>query len=153
MVVDPLPLKKAKTNGKRQRPHDDILNDDTDQIDNIDSWPVLDPLQPKKAEKNGKRQPHKELLSDDSWPTLDPLPPKKKRSVGLVYLSKEAFKASRTPVRVPVVVADDKNRKRVPAKVFDIYLFSLEICTSVLGSRLALLKASRMLKAVLLFSI
>ena len=55
---DPLPPKKPKTNGKHQLPHDEILNDDTDQIDNIDSWPVLDTLPPKKAEINGKRQPH-----------------------------------------------------------------------------------------------
>ena len=134
---DPLPLKKAKTNGKRQLPHDEIFNDDTDQIDNTDSWPVLDTLPPKKAEKNGKRQPHEEILNDDNWPTLDPLPPKKaktngkcqshediltdnsrpaldplptkkKGSVGWVYLSEEGFKASRTPVRVPAVLADDQ---------------------------------------------
>ena len=98
-VLDTLPPKKAEKNGKCQ-PHEEILNDD--------SWPTLDPLPPKKAETNGKCQSYEDIINDDSRPALDPLPTKKKRSVGWVYLSEEGFKASRTPVCVPVVLADDQ---------------------------------------------
>ena len=78
------------------------------------------PLPTKKAKTNGKHQPQEEILNEDSRPALDPLPIKKKRSVGWVYVSEEAFNAFRTPVCAPAVLADDKKRKRVPAKLFDI---------------------------------